>query len=57
MTPPEIMTALSQGHERPPRDALEAASPQRSEVSSLLLKTRPLVRKVYDADLLLGGRL
>ena len=38
MTPSEILKALSQGHERWPGDALEAASSQRSEVSSLLLE-------------------
>ena len=38
MTPPEILKALSQGHERWPGDALEAASSQRSKVSSLLLE-------------------
>ena len=39
MTPSQILKALSQGHERWPGDALEAASSQRSEVSSLLLET------------------
>ena len=38
MTPSEILKALSQGHERWPGDALEAASSQRSKVSSLLLE-------------------
>ena len=38
MTPPEILKALSQGHERWPGDALEAASSQRSKVSLLLLE-------------------
>jgi hypothetical protein len=38
MTPPEILKALSQAHERWPRDALEAASSQRSKVSSLLFE-------------------
>ena len=38
MTPSEILEALSQGHERWPGDALEAASSQRSKVSSLLLE-------------------
>ncbi len=38
MTPPEIVKDLSQGHDRWPGDALEAASSQRSEVSSLLLE-------------------
>jgi hypothetical protein len=38
MTPPEIMKALSKGHDRWPGDALQAASYQRSEVSSLLLE-------------------
>src|SRR5208283_4339292 len=37
-TPSEILKALSQGHERLPREALEAASSQRSEVSVLLLE-------------------
>jgi hypothetical protein len=39
MTPSEILKSLSQGHERWPGDALEAASSQRSEVSALLLAT------------------
>jgi len=38
MTPSEILKALSQGHERWPGDALEAASSRRSEVSALLLE-------------------
>ena len=38
MAPSEILKALSQGHERWPGDALEAASSQRSKVSSLLLE-------------------
>ena len=38
MTPSEILKALSQGHERWPGDALEAASSQRSKVSSLLFE-------------------
>jgi hypothetical protein len=38
MTPSEILKALSQGHERWPGDPLEAASSQRSKVSSLLLE-------------------
>jgi hypothetical protein len=38
MTPSEILKALSQGHERWPGDAPEAASSQRSKVSSLLLE-------------------
>ncbi len=38
MTPSEIMKALSQGHERWPGDALEAASSQRPELSTLLLE-------------------
>jgi hypothetical protein len=38
MAPWEILKALSQGHERWPGDALEAASSQRSKVSSLLLE-------------------
>jgi hypothetical protein len=38
MTPSEILKAVSQGHERWPGDALEAASSQRSEVGSLLLE-------------------
>src|SRR5271166_2264766 len=38
MTSPEILKALSQGHERWPGDAVEAASSRRSEVSSLLLE-------------------
>ena len=38
MAPSEILEALSQGHERWPGDALEAASSQRTKVSSLLLE-------------------
>jgi Protein of unknown function (DUF1186) len=38
MTPSKILKALSHGHERWPGDALEAASSQRSDVSSLLLE-------------------
>ena len=38
MTPSEILKALSQGHERWPGDAIEAASSQRSEVRSLLFE-------------------
>ena len=38
MTPSEILKALSESHERWPGDALEAASSQRSKVSSLLLE-------------------
>ena len=38
MTPPEILRALSLGHERWRGDALAAASSQRSELSSLLLE-------------------
>ncbi len=38
MAPSEILKALSQGHERWRGNALEAASSQRSEVSSLLLE-------------------
>ena len=38
MAPSEILKALSQGHERWPGDALEAASSQRSKVSSLLFE-------------------
>jgi hypothetical protein len=38
MAPSEILKALSQGDERWPGDALEAASSQRSKVSSLLLE-------------------
>jgi hypothetical protein len=38
MAPSEILKALSRGHERWPGDALEAASSQRSKVSSLLLE-------------------
>jgi hypothetical protein len=38
MVPSEILKALSQGHERWPGDALEAASSHRSKVSSLLLE-------------------
>ena len=38
MAPSEILKALSQGHERWPGDAPEAASSQRPKVSSLLLE-------------------
>jgi len=38
MTPVEILTELSQGHERLPRQALEAALAQRSEIAPLLLE-------------------
>ncbi len=38
MTPLEIMKALSHGHGHWPGDALEAASSQRPEVSTLLLE-------------------
>src|SRR5271165_493546 len=38
MTPPEILKALSKGHNRWPGDALDAASSQRSEVGALLLE-------------------
>jgi hypothetical protein len=38
VTPSEILKALSQGHKRWLGDALEAASSQRSKVSSLLLE-------------------
>src|SRR5271165_3247509 len=38
MTPSEILKALSLGHERWPGDAVEAASSQRSKLSSLLLE-------------------
>src|SRR5271165_3531699 len=48
MTPSEILKALSQGHERWPGDALEAASSQRSKVSSLLLEK--LAQAVADIE-------
>ena len=38
MTPMENMTELSQGHERLPPQALEAALAQRSEIAPLLLE-------------------
>ena len=53
MTPPEILKALSQGHERWPGEALEAASSQRSEVSSLLLET--LARAVAEIERIEAG--
>ena len=61
MTPSEIMTALSKGHDRRPGDALEAAASQRSEVSALLLeKLAQVVAEIenlhaemaHDAELL-----
>jgi len=48
MAPSEILKALSQGHERWPGDALEAASSQRSKVSSLLLEK--LAQAVAEVD-------
>src|SRR5271166_5190333 len=51
MTPPEILKSLSQGHERWPGDALEAASSQRSEVSALLLaKLAQAVAEIENLD-------
>ena len=38
MTPSQILKVLSQGHDRWPGEALEAASAQRSEVGALLLE-------------------
>ena len=48
MAPSEILKALSRGHERWPGDALEAASSQRSKVSSLLLEK--LAQAVADIE-------
>ena len=53
MTPVEILTELSQGHERLPRQALEAALAQRSEIAPLLLEN--LSQTVAEVEALAAG--
>jgi hypothetical protein len=53
MTPVEILTGLSQGHESLPRQALEAALAQRSEIAPLLLEK--LSQTVAEVEALAAG--